>query len=202
MKHLKSYKIFENKIQILTSTQIDWLEIWSDRAQWSINPDTGLVDVKGDVICDSGGLKDFKGIKFGHIKGTFSFIRNEFTTLEGAPQKTDDGFFCQQNLLTNLVGAPQEVGGDFYCNDNNLTSLLGAPKIIKGQFCSWNNPVSRRTLEKIYKRMQMGIDYYTAISSLKKEIPQNDWDLLDKSGLGPDLEKGGSLLGRSGAFDI
>jgi hypothetical protein len=143
MKNLKTYRqLFENT-QELTPEQIEWLDKFTDGSTWTLNPQTGLVDVKGDFACSRQGLTDFKGVRFGEVSEDFYCSYNQLTSLEGAPQKVGGVFYCDRNNLTSLEGAPHEVGGSFYCNDNQLTTLEGAPREVGGYFrCSYNQLTS------------------------------------------------------------
>ena len=137
MKNLKTYRMFESVIE-LTPEQVQWLDKCASEV-WELNPQTGLVDVKGRFSCSGQGLSDFKGVKFGVVWRNFNCSENRLTSLDGAPQSVDVDFHCDNNLLTSLEGAPQKVGGDFYCNINRLTSLVGAPQEVNGYFfCSDN----------------------------------------------------------------
>ena len=98
MKHLKTYRMFESSAE-LTPEQAEWLDQCTD-GTWQLNPQTGLVDVDGDFNCHDQGLSDFKGVRFGVVRGDF---------------------WCKHNQLTSLEGAPQKVGGDFYCIDNPVS---------------------------------------------------------------------------------
>ena len=218
MKNLKTYSMFESVTE-LTQEQIEWLDKCANRA-WSLNPQTGLVDVDLDFNCTGQGLSDFKGVKFGVVNRSFFCPRNSLTSLIGAPQRVGGDLYCNENALTSLEGAPQrvgmslncnnnrltslmgaprEVGGSFYCHTNLLTSLEGAPQRVGGDFTCTNNlltslegapqsvfrdfgchgnPVSGRTLKKIYDKMQKGTSYLAAVESLWSKIPQDDQVLL------------------------
>ena len=159
----------------LTLSQIKFLNkytkrIWDEdkykyvRGKWTLDMKTGLVNVNGHFNCLDMGLTDFKGVRFGVIKGSFHCQHNKLTSLEGAPKevggyfdcsynkltslegapkKVGRGFDCHFNKLTSLVGAPQEVGGSFFCGNNQLTSLEGAPQEVGKSFdCSGNNLTS------------------------------------------------------------
>lgn len=176
MKHLKRYReLFESE-RTLTPEQVEWLDECTE-GTWTLNQETGLVDVKGDFDCRKQNLQDFKGIRFGVVE------RN---------------FICEYNSLTSLEGAPQKVGGDFYCGHNSLTSLEGAPQEVGGDFYCGRNPVPETTLKKIWNEMKGGFTYPEALRWLAPEIPKEDWDLLDKSGLEMDAKftQGASLLKR------
>ena len=147
MKNLKTYRqLFENT-QELTPEQIEWLDsctkgnTWTP-GTWTLNPQTGLVDVKGSFNCSEQGLTDFKGIRFGVVGLNFECNNNQITSLVGAPQKVGGDFDCRNNQLTSLVGAPQEVGGSFYCYRNQLTSLEGAPQEVGGYFECHHNQLT------------------------------------------------------------
>jgi hypothetical protein len=198
MKNLKTYhQLFENT-QELTPEQIEWLDECSDN--WTVNPQTGLVDVDGSFSCTGQDLTDFKGVRFGVVRAYFSCEDNRLTSLEGSPQEAegfycDDNqltslvgspkrvgldFFCNNNQLTSLEGAPQEIGSDFNCSNNQLTSLEGAPQKIGGMFKCVNNPVSEDTLRSIFYQMEDEMSYQEAVESLWSEIPLEDQMLLYK----------------------
>ena len=166
MKHIRPYGIFEASAAAapapLTQEQIEWLNQCTEDT-WKLNPQTGEVDVDGRFDCSEQGLSDFKGVRFGVVRGSFwcennlltslvgapqevrgyfSCEDNQLTSLVGAPQKVEGDFDCHENLLTSLVGAPQEVGGDFDCYENLLTSLEGAPQDVRGRFRCDNNQLT------------------------------------------------------------
>ena len=98
MKNLKTYRMFESVME-LTPEQINWLDDCTIRT-WTLNPQTGLVDVKGRFSCSSQGLTDFKGVKFGMVGGYFNCADNQLTSLEGAPQTVGDYFYCENNPVS------------------------------------------------------------------------------------------------------
>ena len=142
MRHIKRYtQLFENT-QELTQEQKDWLDKCTNRS-WKVNPETGLVDVKGYFDCGRQGLDSFKDVRFGTVSGSFYCSNNSLTSLEGGPQSVGMHFDCSNNSLTSLEGAPQSVGGYFNCYNNSLTSLGGAPLSVGGRFdCSRNSLTS------------------------------------------------------------
>jgi hypothetical protein len=111
MKHIKLFEDFSTSTS-LTEDQIKWLDRCTEGI-WKLNPSTGLIDIDGDFECIQQNLTDFKGVRFGHIKGNFNCNDNRLTSLEGAPQKVGGSFYCHRNQLTSLEGAPQKVGGEF-----------------------------------------------------------------------------------------
>ena len=138
MKHLQSFVLFEAQTSVLTPDQEAFLNEYI-KGIWSVNRQTGLVDVQGDFFCYGRGLKSLSGISFGHGSGNFNCGTNRLTSLEGAPQKVGGSFSCAENQLTSLEGSPQTVGGNFNCNSNQLTSLAGAPQTVGGSFSCARN---------------------------------------------------------------
>ena len=65
MRHIKTYQIFEASAPALTQEQKDWLDECTFDGSWSVNPQTGLVDVNGTFSCEGQILRDFKGVRFG-----------------------------------------------------------------------------------------------------------------------------------------
>jgi len=141
MRHVKRYKeLFESQTE-LSQEQIEWLDERT-RGKWTLNPQTGLVDVDGGFYCSDQRLTDFKGVKFGVVTEYFHCSFNRLTSLEGAPQKVGGSLYCYENQLTSLEGAPQQVEGDFDCSNNRLTSLEGAPQQVKESFYCLNNQLT------------------------------------------------------------
>jgi len=149
MKNLKTYKMFES-VGELTPEQIEWLDECTD-GTWTLNPQTGLVDVKRDFYCTGENLTDFKGVRFGVVEGDFNCHNNQLTTLEGAPHEVGGNFDCDNNQLTTLEGAPRKVGDIFGCRGNQLTSLVGAPHEVGSDFYCHNNQLT--TLEGAPQRV-------------------------------------------------
>jgi hypothetical protein len=170
MKHVKRYReLFENQTE-LTPEQTKWLDKCTG-GNWTLNPQTGLVDVDGDFDCHYQGLTDFKGVRFGVVTGSFNCSVNKLTSLEGAPQEVGGDFECSSNKLTSLKDAPQEVRWDFHCYVNELTSLEGAPQKVGGGFYCLFNPVSESVLEALYKKMQSGMSWPDAVVA--------EWDSIE-----------------------
>jgi hypothetical protein len=139
MRHVKKYKeLFEAQTE-LTPEQIEWLDECTS-GSWTLNPQTGLVDVNGDLYCDHQSLPDFKGVRFGVVVGDFDCSNNQLTSLKGAPQSVRD-FACPNNQITSLEGSPQSVR-DFACFNNQLTSLKGAPQSVRDFACPNNQLTS------------------------------------------------------------
>jgi hypothetical protein len=143
MRHLKTFSLFESA-QELTPEQVQFLDKYTD-GTWSVNPSTGLVDVKGNFKCYGINLKDFNGVRFGEVTGSFVSFNNLLQSLEGAPETVGGDFNCSRNSLLTLEGAPKTVGRDFDCAHNSLQTLEGAPQTVGRDFdCSDN---SLQTLE-------------------------------------------------------
>jgi len=177
MKHIKRYQeLFEARTP-LTPEQIEWLDKFT-RGMWVRNPETGLVDIDGDFNCSEQKLTDFKGVEFGEVTGDFWCQNNQLTSLEGAPQNVGNGFYCANNQLTSLKGAPRKVGRNFYCYGNQLTSLEGLPEGIRNEFLCWNNPVSKTTLQALYKRMKSGMSWEEAVEMQWDDMDEDDRALV------------------------
>ena len=163
MRNLKTYRMFESVTE-LTQEQVQWLNKCA-RGTWSLNPQTGLVDVKGRFTCYNQGLTDLKGVKFGVVGGDFNCNNNALTSLVGAPQSVGRDFRCTDNQLTSLEGAPQLVGRDFFCYSNQLNSLEGAPQEVDWNFYCHANQLT--SLEGAPQRV--GVSFYcdhNALTSL------------------------------------
>jgi hypothetical protein len=161
MKHVKKYQeLFESQTE-LSQEQIEWLNECTRKSwttgSWTLNPQTGLVDVDGGFDCCTQGLTDFKGVRFGVVTGSF---------------------YCSGNKITSLEGAPLKVGGSFECSHNALTSLEGAPQEVASFYC-YANPVSEPVLKALYKKMQSGMSWPDAVADEWDSIEsEEDKDLL------------------------
>lgn len=103
----------------LTQDQIYWLERGTE-GTWSINEETGLVDIDGSFYFGFKELTDLCGLRFGKVTGAFDCSGNDITSLSGAPRWVGGSFWCNRNELSSLEGAPDWVGGDFDCSNNHL----------------------------------------------------------------------------------
>ena len=137
MKHLKTYRLFET-LTALTKEQKEFLNEFTT-GSWSLNPQTGRVDVDGTFDCSDQSLMNLKGIEFGNVSVDFSCYGNLLTDLKGAPRTVGRSFYCNKNGLTSLEGAPETVAGAFYCYDNGITNLKGAPRTVGESFYCTNN---------------------------------------------------------------
>ena len=137
MKHLKSYKIFEN---IQTDEEIHELCRKYRIKNYTINEDKSI-DVDGNVRLVGERLHKLP-LNFRNISGNFFCGSNNLTTLEGVPETVGGHFSCSNNKLTTLGGAPRRVGGNFICIDNkNLMSLEGITPTIHGYLYCYDTPV-------------------------------------------------------------
>ena len=219
MRHIKEYnQLFENT-QELTQEQKDWLDDCV-RGTWSVNPQTGLVDIKGLFSAAHKLLTDFKGVRFGKVSEGFYCNYNQLTSLEGGPRKVGGYYYCNNNLLTSLEGAPEvaprmfvcshnkltslkgcpkKIGSQFLANNNELTSLEGAPQYVEGPFYLGDNPISSRAAEGVLRRMIRGkITLEQAVVDYWKNIPRADKPYLAKHNpnLTPEQKRGYEALER------
>jgi hypothetical protein len=198
MRHVRSYKeLFENQTE-LSQEQIEWLDEFA-MGRWTLNPQTGLVDVRGSFDCSLQDLADFKGVRFGEVTVSFDCSHTSLTSLEGAPQKVGGAFYCNHNQLTSLEGAPQKVWASFNCEHNGLVSLEGAPLSVGRYFYCSGNPVSESVLKALYKKMQSGMSWPDAVASYWRYIRSNEDKILlapSNPVLSPEDVKGYEALGR------
>jgi len=142
LKYLQTFSLFESRTTVtLTKEQEAFLNRYTT-GTWSVNPATGLVDVRGSFDCSYRKLESLAGIQFGTVTGSFSCFTNQLTTLAGAPRTVEGDFDCSVNQLTTLDGAPQTVEGDFDCSTNKLTTLIGAPQTVGGSFLCYSNKLT------------------------------------------------------------
>jgi hypothetical protein len=141
MQHLQPFSLFEST-GTLTEEQERFIKRFT-RGSWSVNPQTGLVDVQGSFDWNDSTRTSLPDIRFGRVTGYFQICDHLVTTLAGAPQTVGEDFYCMTNQLTSLAGAPQTVEGSFWCDNNQLTSLAGAPQTVGGNFyCDRNHLTS------------------------------------------------------------
>jgi Leucine-rich repeat (LRR) protein len=174
MRHVKGYQeLFEAQIG-LTPEQTEWLDKCT-RGSWTLNPQTGLVDVNGDFYCSGQRLTDFKGVRFGVVSGSFHCHNNELTSLDGAPQRVGWIFNCSRNQLISLEGAPQDVVEYFECYSNKLTSLEGAPSRVGVNFnCRNNQLISLEGApEKVGWQFDCSYNNLTSLKNAPKEVRGN-----------------------------
>lgn len=121
----------------------DYYNKEDEGTSWSINPETGRLDIIGKFKVPSyskekwGELMEM-GIKIGKVKGYFDVSDCGLDSSEGFPTEVTGDFNISSNKFTNLVGCPVKVGGKYQCNNNRLTSLEGAPELSDNFDCSNN----------------------------------------------------------------
>ena len=139
-----SGKLTPRQIEALNKVSID--PYYKDRKSmtWSVNPETGLVDIKGEFNAHrseffKGGT--LGGIKFGVVEGKFDVNSIGLTTLEGCPREVrrsgnlEGNFRGGGNKIENLIGGPVKVEGWYVLdNCNQLKSLEGIPEEVGSHF--------------------------------------------------------------------
>ena len=159
MKNIKRYKeLFESQTE-LTPEQMEWLDKFT-RGTWTLNPQTGLVDVDGGFYCNSQNLTDFKGVRFGVVAGSFWCYNNKLTSLKDAPQKVGGSFNCFSNPVS------ESVLKSLY---KKMQSGMSWPDAVASQ---WKNirSVEDRILLAPYNNSLSPDEkaYYQAIGALKR----------------------------------
>ena len=114
---------------------------------WTLNPQTNLIDVDNDVNLYNKNLTKLP-LPFGDVHGFFNCGNNKLTSLEYSPKNVGDAFSCSNNKLTSLAYSPENIGGSFNCRNNKISSLRnlffnedGQSKNIKiggNLYCSLN----------------------------------------------------------------
>jgi hypothetical protein len=139
MKHIKPYKIFENKSPNFPTTRKKVIEVCKkyEINNYTINDDLSI-DVDDFVDLSQTGL-EYIPLRFNYVSGGFRCSQNELKSLEGCPQTVGGGFYCFNNKLETLKGCPQTVNSNFYCSNNKLESLEGCPQTVNGGFYCFNN---------------------------------------------------------------
>jgi hypothetical protein len=139
MKHIKPYKIFENRSPNFPTTREGVIEVCDKYGieNYTINDDLSI-DVDGGVGLYSKNL-EYLPLKFNYVSGYFDCYGNKLKTLEGCPQTVGGYFYCTNNGLKTLKGSPQTVGGYFDCSNNELKTLEGCPQTVGGSFYCADN---------------------------------------------------------------
>jgi hypothetical protein len=106
----------------LTKEQTKFLNDYT-RGEWKVNPDTGLIDVRGEFNCMGENLNDFKGLRFGKVTKDFNCNYNNLKTLDGSPREVGENFGCRKNPLISLEGAPSKVGGRFAFDNLDISQF-------------------------------------------------------------------------------
>lgn len=109
---------------------------------WRLDPETGRVNVRGDVYFSECKIKKIP-VSFGVVEGNFDCRFNLLTSLYNSPERVGGNFWCNNNKLTSLEHGPVSVNGEFSCGYNKLTSLKDSPNSVGGDFlCSYNKLTS------------------------------------------------------------
>ncbi len=152
MKYVRSFSLFESAGS-LTEEQIAILDK-AVEGKWTFNPQTGLVDVDGNVNLDTGRSLKFYGSDSRHYEydEQRAYIearrKTDKSTITHTPKslpvsfgRVTGDFNCKGNRLTTLQGSPQIVGGSFDCRHNFLHTLEGGPVEVGGTFHCTSNPI-------------------------------------------------------------
>ena len=139
MKHIKPYKIFENKSPNFPTTREEVMEVCRNYQiyNYTINDDLSI-DVGGSVYLNIQDLK-YLPLRFNYVSGGFFCRENILVSLEGSPLTVGGNFGCGYNELKTLEGSPQTVNGDFNCYNNELKTLEGGPQTVGGNFSCYRN---------------------------------------------------------------
>jgi len=139
MKHIKPYKIFENKSPNFPTTREEVIQVCNRYGigNYTINDDLSI-DVGGSVYLNIQDLK-YLPLRFNYVSGGFFCRENILVSLEGSPLTVGGNFGCGYNELKTLEGSPQTVNGDFNCYNNELKTLEGGPQTVGGNFSCYRN---------------------------------------------------------------
>jgi hypothetical protein len=139
MKHIKPYKIFENKSPNFPTTREEVIQVCNRYGigNYTINDDLSI-DVGGSVYLNIQDLK-YLPLRFNYVSGGFFCRENILVSLEGSPLTVGGNFGCGYNELKTLEGSPQTVNGDFNCYNNELETLEGGPQTVNGYFSCYRN---------------------------------------------------------------
>lgn len=157
---------------------------------FTIDPNTGVVDVKGELHISK--KMDKLPVTFGTVTGPVYFQGAGLTSLVGSPRRVTSkaqggGFYCPSNQLTNLMGAPKTVNGTFICHHNPLTTLEGHPVRADGWVMEVNpdTPLLRLLVIKNLKQLRLWMPnenkFHPAQDIILKYMPYGKAGLLNCS---------------------
>jgi len=178
----------------------------------------GLVNVNGSFSCQGRGLSDFKGIKFGTIKGNFNVKSNNFSSFEGFPKKVGGDLNLGKNKFESLKGCPEYKGIGYFSSNplrdadivtNKYSAYFGDCSVVSGLTLSfihsfmWLKKISySEAISCLEPYIKKGIDDEVCEKMIKSRIysrdkwKEDDWYNLNKEDLNQELGKGSRLLYR------
>lgn len=175
MRHLKTYRIFENSPTGVTVDQSLWLNKVCI-GSWKMN-DQGAIDVKGSVeIKDDAGItpegENFHGLKFGRIDGYFECGESTgITHLRGTPREVNGSFYIKRSQLKNLEGGPVKVSTSYQVLECGLESLEGCPKLADTLDVEFNQLKNLKGAEDSRIRIMMiGFNRINSLEGLPKDL--------------------------------
>jgi hypothetical protein len=132
---IQDFKTFESSsVSPLNSYALD--AVFGNR--WSLNPETGLVDVRGDFSIPQELISPneiSKEIKIGTVTGSVHLGGKNLAMIPNLiPKRVEGDFRIGNNKLRDLEGCPEYIGGDLVAEHNYLESLKGSPKYVGGNF--------------------------------------------------------------------
>lgn len=101
----------------LTQEQIVLIDYCVSSRMWKY--ENGVVNVYDSINLNGRSLTSIP-VQFGKVKGHFSCMRNQLTSLKGAPSEVEGNFNCDENNLTTLEYVPTKIGGVIWCTNNNF----------------------------------------------------------------------------------
>jgi len=143
----KLLKIDASGLAALDKEKVDYLNNLCGAGKWSVNKETGKIDVSSRVYVGwhREKMEEFpEGIEFGVIEGSFDLSGTNFSTFKGFPTKVEGDLNIRGCNFSSLEGCTQEIGGSFDCSnqrgEQSLVSLEGGPKRISGSYkCADNS---------------------------------------------------------------
>lgn len=150
MRHIKKYsQIFERFTGNLTKKQIDFLDSGLEKLtdSWSINMETGEIDVDGNFKNVSEVITDLEGLNFGIVTGNFDLFSSLISSLEGCPTRVGGEFDVGSARIKSLKGSPRFIGGDAIFHGNLISSLDGSPEEVGGSL--WLSDNKLETLKGV-----------------------------------------------------
>lgn len=153
--------------------------IYNIKGHYRINPQTGVVDVNGNVsVLKLGSFNKIKSlsVQFGHVKGHFDCSWQNLSSLKGAPHTVDGDFDCGVNRLTSLRYAPVSVGGSFNCSLNKLATLKYLPKTIGGSLKCRENSLTTLEFCPAHVKGAFNVNHNNLLTTLEHGPQQVDGD--------------------------
>jgi hypothetical protein len=145
-----------------------WLKKYGIK-HYEINSNFSIDVPHNNVDLEGRHLKNLPSyIQFNYIKGYFTVINNQLTSLRGCPKEVNGFFSCENNKLKSLEYAPKKISGTFNCSYNLISKIDELPDGIKIRVEVNNNAVrfTKKQITKLLNNTDTGDSIKTIVIRL------------------------------------